>query len=280
MFICYICVGQVFSKLSLQSSLKSAPKIGVAIIVANDYANNQAGLAKLHGIYKDVNRMFTAFNKLGYEVILLTSLTYFEFETAIREAKVFQYCPSYKRLVFLFFGYGTYTGKLYTQEGNTFSIKEIFESFSWYKLPKLFFLNLCQKQGRDRFFSYYNLDRVCMIGNYLVVCSVLPYRELHSGSLWVILFADKILTLNEDAAIILDDVNNKLRELYRSLSSFDSETDLQVVNKLKESIKFLAESPAGTYMMISMLAHGCTYILLYMNYALVHYTSVGKRNSQ
>jgi len=43
-------------------------KIGVALIVSNDYADNETELAKLNGTHKHADRMIAAFSKLGYAV--------------------------------------------------------------------------------------------------------------------------------------------------------------------------------------------------------------------
>ena len=234
-------VGQALSKLSLQSSLESQSKIGLAVIVSNDYANNEPRLAKLHGAHKDANRMFTVFTKLGYKVFLHTNVTSSELTNVVSEltndvsvATTLQYSPSYKHLVFVFSGYASSDGMIHSQEGNTVDVTKIVSSC---KYPKLVFLNLCVHPLMFTVVPDYEPRG----DNILVAWSTLPYEELQSGSLWIEILASKILTQNKDVTTLLNDVNNRLKELYSSLPSFEGP---QFVSRLTEPVNFLAELPS------------------------------------
>ena len=72
--------------------------------------------------------------------------------------------------------------------------------------------------------------------NILFACS---YKELHSGSLWIDLLADKIRTESKDVTMLLNDVNDRMKKLYSSLPSFEAP---QFVNKLTETVNILADS--------------------------------------
>ena len=263
-----------------QLSILSPSKVGLAIIVSNDYANNDTKLTKLHGTHKDAEKMLTTFSKLGCAVFHCNNMTYYELTDTIDRIAAFLPPSSCKHLVFVLSGYGAprkqhevevsgdeeedsseedekssgdeqeedMSGQFYTQEGWTISIVEILEAFHDYKHPKLFLLNLCPSLlSVLEWFdleNFLHLDHLTEDDNFLFACSVLPYRELQSGSLWIELLSEAFINKDNDIKIILSDVSSTLRELYSSIPLFEA----RVYDNLTDSVNFLAESPIDVAM--------------------------------
>ena len=232
----------------------STPKSGVAIVVSNDYDNNTVGLLKLSGAHKDAAKMLATFSKLEYAVYHCKNMTYDQLNNIVDKIALLLSHISFINLVFVFSGYGkpgkvyVQSGRaiqLYTQEGLTFDATKLLDFFASIKNPKIFLFNLCHstlqrdtKQASlmpEKFFgSNVSPDR----DNMLVACSALPYKELHSGSLWIEILANHILTQSKDITILLDDVNLKLDKLYHSLFGEPP----KIVNMLTEPLNIFAES--------------------------------------
>ena len=251
-------------QLLLQLSL-STSKIGVAVIFSNDYDNNESGLLKLSGTHRDAEKMLVTFTKLGYAVCHCKNMRRNELTDIVERIADLLSSLSCMKLVFVFSGYGA-PGKrhhhydygednsahlkLYTQDGgNMISGAKIVDLFTSFKHPKLFFFDLCQNSLlRDLEPSRLTPEILLSPGsqpktdNILVACSILPYKELHSGSLWIELLTDKIRTESKDVTMLLNDVNNRMKKLYSSLPSFEAP---QFVNKLTETVNILADSIPG-----------------------------------
>ena len=250
-------------QLSMQLSL-STSKIGVAVVVSNDYDNNESGILKLSGTHRDAEKMLATFTKLGYAVFHCKNMRWNELTDIVKHIADLLSSPSYMKFVFVFCGYGA-SGKrhhhyyrednsahlqLYTQDGeNMISGAKIVDFVTSFKHPKLFFFNLCQNsllRGLEP--SRLTPEILLSPGsqpktdNILVACSILPYKELHSGSLWIELLTDKICTQSKDVTMLLNDVNNRMKKLYSSLPSFEAP---QLVNKLTETVNILADSFPG-----------------------------------
>ena len=266
-------IGQRSSQLSLQSSPEQVQKIGLAIIVSNDYTNNEARLAKLHGAHKDADRMFTTFANLGYEVAQYKNVTSFEIISIFNEAATMPHLPFYECLVFVFCGYGVpieepidTSGNFYNQEGMTFSLAEILSSkiFTSCRCPKLLFFNLCQDLMLESDWlgpaKFLNPDLFPKRDNVLVASVMLPYRELQSGSLWVELLCEAIQKQDNHITFILNAVSNSLRELYSSLSLFEVS---QFVDMLTKPFSFLAGSSPGNDHSVSVCVQICICIIWY-----------------
>jgi len=112
------CVGQSLNQPLTQLLVSLTSKVGVALIVSNDYAANDSELAKLHGTHKDADRMHTAFSKLGYAVFHCTNMTYYELTDIIDHVAMSLPFSSCKRLVFVFSGYGTPDKQLEDRENS------------------------------------------------------------------------------------------------------------------------------------------------------------------
>ena len=278
-------IGQSLKQPLTELLLSSSSKIGVAVIVSNDYANNDTELTKLHGTHKDADKMFTAFSKLGYAAFHCKNMTYYELTDIIDRIAALLPFTSCKRLVFVFSGYGApvklyededsngededssgedkensgeeddedtsgknptedKSGQLHTQEGWTISVAEILDAFGAYKHPKFLLFNLCQTLISGSEWSghgnFLHLDNFSEGDNFLVAYLALPYRELQSGSLWIELLSKSFQNENNDIKIMLSDVSSTLRELYSSISLFETRFDY----KLTDTVNFLAESPS------------------------------------
>ena len=142
---------QLLMQLSLSTS-----KIGVAVVVSNDYDNNKSGLLKLSGTHRDAEKMLVTFAKLGYAVCHCKNMRRNELTDIVKRIAALLSSLSCMKLVFVFSGYGA-PGKrqhryyhyrednsahlqLYTQDGeDMISGAEIVDVFTSFKHPKLFF---------------------------------------------------------------------------------------------------------------------------------------------
>jgi len=241
----------------IQHSLQPPIKVGLALIVSNDYVQNERGLHELNKISNDGNKMDEALTKLGYEVVHhvnVTSLDLFhsigEITTLLLDSK------SYKRLIFIFSGYGiiadqyhdshsTSSGnKIYCQEGQIVNIEGVLvDPFKSFYNPKLFFFNFCQHSQDPPGKTYSTLfspEKLKKEDNILIAYSMLPCKEIQSGSLWIELLSEAIQKQDNEITFILNNVSHRMKELYDSFTSFEAP---QFVNMLKEPVNLLAESP-------------------------------------
>ena len=210
--------GQPLSQFSsIESELIHRSKLGLAIIVSNDYVSNKVGLSELHGTHNDAHRTSAAFNTLGYEVVAWTNLTSSQLNSIISEAATSPHPPSYNRLVFVFNGYGIsgsnlifdpykfdIWGHIYSQEGKILHLAKLVNSLSSCKHPKLLFFNLCPillPKGLSKF-GLLNPDGSPKESNVLVACSSVEFIKRQS---WIEDLANKILTQNRDISKVLND---------------------------------------------------------------------------
>jgi len=240
------CTGQPLNHLLMQLSVSSVLKAGVAMIVSNDYTNNDTKLTKLHGPHKDAVEMLTTFSKLGYAVFHCKNMTYYELTDTIDHITALLPIISYKKFVFVFFGNAVLfeqqkdedssgedgdnseedgqdtvdmSGQLYTQEGWTISVAEILDYFSAYEHSKLFIFNFCQalisESSHDKTLT---LDDYTKDDNLFVVQSKLSYdQELPASGVWIELLSKAIQNdEDKDIALIINNVSNRLKELQLS----------------------------------------------------------------
>jgi len=270
----------------MQLSHSSATKVGVALIVSNDYVTNDTKLVKLDGTHKHADKMIAAFSKIGYAVFHFKNMTYYELTSIIDHIAALLPFISCKHLAFMFSGYGTpgkqnydyvrddesssgedeenkgdnevtrrdipkedMSGQLYTQDGWTLSVAEILEYFGAYKLPKLLLFDLChiaesKWSGCDKLL---NLDHYSEDDNFLVAYSMLPFKNLHFSNTWIELLSEAIQTQNNDIALILYGVNNKLKEPQTSfeIPQFD--------NMLEKPVNLLSKLPNGNVKCIGII---------------------------
>jgi len=245
-----MCLGQKSRQLSLQLSSETLSKVGLAIIVSNDYSDNETGLAKLHGCHKDADRVYTTLVNLGYEVAQYKNVTYFDLTCILAKAATLPHIPSCECLVFVYCGYGVPLensidtgGKIYNQEGTTFSLAEILNSkiITSYNYPKLLFFNLCKDLTLESVWlsrvEFLNLEQFPKKDNLLIASSMLPYKELQLGNLWIELLSKAFQKCDDDITFILNDVSNTLSELYSFLPLFAVS---QFVDMLTKPFSFLS----------------------------------------
>jgi len=243
-----------WNQLLMQLSLSSTSRAGVAIIVSNDYAESK--LLKLNGTHKDAERMLVAFSKLGYAVCHCKNMYYYDLTDIIDNIAALLPFISCKHLIFVFSGYARpaelcddddrkdISGQLYTQDGWTLSLVEILDYFSAFKHPKTFFCQNAIPKSESGYVNFlnFNLDHFDKYENFLVACSSLPYRLLQSGSLWIDLLSEAILSHDNDIIFILNDVNNRIKEMYNSFALFVAP---EPVDKLTEPVNYLEKSHTG-----------------------------------
>jgi len=151
-------------------------------------------------------------------------------------------------LVLVFCGYGVPSensldtgGKIYNQEGTTFSLGEMLNSkiITSYRCPKLLFFNLCRDLTLDwlSHVKFLNTHEFSKAENVLIASSMLPYRELQPGSLWIELLSEAFQKQDDDVTFILNGVGNTLRELYSFIPLFAVS---QFVDMLSKPFNFLA----------------------------------------
>ena len=245
----------------MQLSLSSTSKVGVAIIVSNDYAGTEH--SKLNGTHKDGERMLMAFSKLGYAVCHCKNMYYYELTDTVDCIAALLPYISCKNVVFVFSGYATpgeehddgddeddkkdISGQLHTQDGWIISVAEILDYFSACKHPKLFFcqnaMPKSQWSGYHNFLKF-NQDHFTKYENFLVACSTLPYRKSRFGSLWIELLSEAIQNIDNDVKFIIKDISNRIKGLYNSFALFVAP---EPVNKLTEPVNYLAESLIGMH---------------------------------
>lgn len=230
-------------------------RIGLAVIVSNDYISNRVGLAPLHGAHKDADRMFATFTTLGYKVDQHKNVTSSELSIIINEIAA---VPSYTCcdcFVFMFCGYGSAiedsnhtSGLLYDQEGMSLSLVDILDTkiFASYKHPKFLLFSLCHNSISLSDWLYpikfLNPDKFPKKDNMLVACSMLPCRELQSGSLWVELLAKAVEKQDNLISFILNDISSMLRELYNSIPLLEVS---QFIDMLAMPFSYLAGPFSG-----------------------------------
>ena len=247
-------------QLSMQLSL-STSKIRVAVVVSNDYDNNESGLLKLSGTHKDAEKMLATFTELGYAVCHCKNMKIDELTDIVKHIAALLASLSCIKLVVVFSGYGRtnqhyrcYKLPLYAQDGRTIIGEvQLLDFFASLKCPQLFFFNVCEDSYNKQ--GWFTHDFFPKKDNTLVACSILPFKELKSGSLWVELLAEKILTQSKDITILLSDVNNRMNELYSSLRLFEPP---RFDSMLKGSVNFLGESLSGNVIEVCLC---CNYIM-------------------
>ena len=212
--------------------------------------DSQTGVSKLHGAHKDAAKMLATFTKLEYAVYHCKNMTTGELTNTVNNIVAVLNSFPWEKMVFVFSGYGTPCNdqkenenlqvQLHTQEGKKLAAQNVLDNFTSFKQPKLFLFNLYQNSPRE--FMPMDLGFLPKKDNMLVACSTSPYKELNGGSLWIEILTNEILTQNKDVTIVLDDVSNRMSELYCSLPLYEAP---QFVNMLRRPVNLLAESFLG-----------------------------------
>ena len=250
------------SQVSISEAIITCPQAqGLAIIISNDYRGTKLPL--LSGTHQDLERMQSAFMKLQYAVVSRHNMIKSRLTSLLLEASLrVQYPSTYRRIVVVFAGHGTYDDQLFTQDCYRVKLDDIVSMFlpkqaqHLASIPKLFFIDACRGEKDDPGYTcpmrsttiprggkLLTTSHLPSEGNYLLACSTMygykSYEMQGKGGVWMTLLSEKLVAVNKSVLDVLTDVNKDLIDLYQNESCIQQP---ELHSRLNEEINFLKEA--------------------------------------
>lgn len=250
------------SQISISEAIITCPQAqGLAIIISNDYRGTK--LPPLSGTHRDLERMQSAFMRLQYGVVSRHNMIKSRLTSLLLEAsQQVQYPPTYRRIVVVFAGHGTYDDQLVTQDCYHVKLDDIVNMFlpkqaqHLASIPKLFFIDACRGEKEDPGYTclmrsttiprggkLLTISRLPSEGNYLLAYSTMygykSYEMCGKGGVWMTLLSEKLVTVNKSVLDVLTDVNKDLIDSYQD-ELYIQQPELH--SSLNEEINFFKEA--------------------------------------
>lgn len=250
------------SQVSISEAILTCPQAqGLAIIISNDYKGTK--LRQLSGTHQDLERMQSAFVKLQYAVVSRQNMSKSRLTSLLIEAsRQVQYPPTYRRIVLVFAGHGTYDDQLVMHDCNHVKLDDIVNMFlpkqahHLASIPKLFFIDACRGEKEDPGYTcpmrnttiprggkLLTTSRLPSEGNYLLAYSTTygykSYEMTGKGGVWMTLLSEKLVTVNKSVLDVLTDVNKDLIDLYQDERCIQQP---ELHSSLNEEINFFKEA--------------------------------------